>query len=216
MSRGRPVRGSPGSWRMRRAGRSRLGAVSTARAGPPAVVAALAGDLGPGQVADASGALGGVGAIFAGGGHGLAPGGGVLPGITISSGGPFANSPGNHATESRGRIAALSTTWLGLDPTCRGTDGEKRADKGRGDPRQIPGKNGRDVSRFPPAEIGGQSRSVRISARTRPETPGAGTPRSRAAVGVTSTFSTASSLAPGTIPAPEATNRAFIFGSVER
>jgi hypothetical protein len=66
-----------------------IGAVSAARAGPPAVVATLAGDLGPGQVFDASGALGGVGAIFAGGGHGLAPGSGVLPGITISSGGLF-------------------------------------------------------------------------------------------------------------------------------
>ena len=66
-----------------------VGAMAAAWAGSPAVIAALAGDLGLGQIVDACGALGGVGAIFAGGGHGLAPGSEVLPGITISSGGLF-------------------------------------------------------------------------------------------------------------------------------
>jgi hypothetical protein len=66
-----------------------IGAVSAVRAGPPAVIAALAGDLDLGQVVDACGALGGVGAVFAGCRHGLAPGRGVLPGITKSNGGLF-------------------------------------------------------------------------------------------------------------------------------
>jgi hypothetical protein len=66
-----------------------VGAVSAAWAGPPAVVAVLAGDLGLGQVVDACGALGGVGAVFAGCRHGLAPGRGVLPGVTISNDGLF-------------------------------------------------------------------------------------------------------------------------------
>jgi hypothetical protein len=66
-----------------------VGAVPAARAGPLAIIAALAGDLGLGQVVDACGALGGVGAVFAGRRHGLAPGSGVLPGITISNGGLF-------------------------------------------------------------------------------------------------------------------------------
>ncbi len=63
-----------------------VGAVAAPRARSPTVIAAPAGDLGPGQVVDACGALGGVGAVSAGSRHGLAPGGGVLPGITWKSG----------------------------------------------------------------------------------------------------------------------------------
>jgi hypothetical protein len=63
-----------------------VGAVSAAWAGPLAVIAALAGDLGLGKVVDACGALGGVGAVFAGWRHRLAPGRGLLPGITKPSG----------------------------------------------------------------------------------------------------------------------------------
>ena len=63
-----------------------VGAMAASRTGPPAVIAALAGDLGLGQIVDACGALGGVGAIFAGCRHGLAPGRGVLPGITRPNG----------------------------------------------------------------------------------------------------------------------------------
>jgi hypothetical protein len=66
-----------------------VGAMAASRTGPPAVIAALAGDLGLGQIIDACGALGGVGAVFAGSWHDLAPGSGVLPGITISNGGLF-------------------------------------------------------------------------------------------------------------------------------
>jgi hypothetical protein len=43
-----------------------VGAMAASRAGPPTIIAALAGDLGLGQIVDASGALGGVGAVFAG------------------------------------------------------------------------------------------------------------------------------------------------------
>jgi hypothetical protein len=63
-----------------------VGAMAASRTGPPAVIAALAGDLGLGKVVDACGALGGVGAVFAGCRHGLAPGRGFLPGITKPSG----------------------------------------------------------------------------------------------------------------------------------
>ena len=63
-----------------------VGAMAASRTGPPAVIAALAGDLGLGQIVDACGALGGVGAVFAGWRHGLAPGRGFLPGITKLSG----------------------------------------------------------------------------------------------------------------------------------
>jgi hypothetical protein len=66
-----------------------VGAMPAARARPPAIIAALAGELGLGQVVDACGALGGVGAIFAGSRHGVAPGRGFLPGITESDGGLF-------------------------------------------------------------------------------------------------------------------------------
>ena len=66
-----------------------VGAMPATRTRPSAIIAALAGDLGLGQVVNADGALGGVGAIFAGCRHGLAPGRGVLPGITISNGGLF-------------------------------------------------------------------------------------------------------------------------------
>ena len=64
-----------------------VGAVSAARAGPLAIIAALTGDLGLGQIVDTCGALGGVGAVFAGGRHGLAPGREDLPGITKLNGG---------------------------------------------------------------------------------------------------------------------------------
>jgi hypothetical protein len=43
-----------------------VGAMAAAWAASPAVIAALAGDLGLGQIVDASSALGGVGAVFAG------------------------------------------------------------------------------------------------------------------------------------------------------
>jgi D-arabinose 1-dehydrogenase-like Zn-dependent alcohol dehydrogenase len=66
-----------------------IGAMSATRTGTPAVIAVLAGDLGLGQVFEASDALGGVGAIFSGCGHGLTPGTGVLPGITQLDGSLF-------------------------------------------------------------------------------------------------------------------------------
>jgi hypothetical protein len=66
-----------------------VGAMPAARTRPSAIIAALARDFGLGQVVDAGGALGGVGAVFAGSRHGLAPGKGLLPGITISNGGLF-------------------------------------------------------------------------------------------------------------------------------
>lgn len=63
-----------------------VGAMPAARTRPSAIIAALAGDLGLGQVVDACGALGGVGAVFAGSRHGSAPGREVLPGITKDRG----------------------------------------------------------------------------------------------------------------------------------
>jgi hypothetical protein len=66
-----------------------VGTMSAAWAGPPAVVAVLAGELGLGQVFDPRSALGGVGAVFSGCGHGLIPGRGLLPGITQPDGGLF-------------------------------------------------------------------------------------------------------------------------------
>jgi hypothetical protein len=66
-----------------------IGAMAASRTGPPAVIAALAGDLGFGQIVEACGALGRVGAVFAGCRHGLAPGREVLPGITKFNGGLF-------------------------------------------------------------------------------------------------------------------------------
>jgi hypothetical protein len=66
-----------------------VGAVAAAWAASPAVIAALADDLGPGQIVDACGALGGVGAVFAGWQHGRAPGSEILPGITQPDGSPF-------------------------------------------------------------------------------------------------------------------------------
>jgi len=63
-----------------------VGAMAASRTGPPAVIAALAGDFGLGKVVEACGAFSGVGAVFAGWRHGLAPGRGLLPGITKPSG----------------------------------------------------------------------------------------------------------------------------------
>ena len=51
-----------------------VGAMATARAGPPLAISALAADLGLGQVLDAGDALGGIGAVFAGSRHGETPG----------------------------------------------------------------------------------------------------------------------------------------------
>jgi hypothetical protein len=48
-----------------------VGAMATAGAGPPPVVAATLADLGLGQILDAGDALGGVGQIFSGAGHGV-------------------------------------------------------------------------------------------------------------------------------------------------
>jgi hypothetical protein len=66
-----------------------VGAMAASRAGPLAVIATLAGDLGLGEVVNACSALGGVGAVFAGCRHGVAPGREVLPGITRLDGGLF-------------------------------------------------------------------------------------------------------------------------------
>ena len=77
-----------------------VGAVAAARAGSLAIIAALAGDLGLGQIVDACGALSGVGAVFAGCRHGLAPGREVLPGITKPMAVCSQNSPGNLAIDS--------------------------------------------------------------------------------------------------------------------
>src|SRR5512135_419742 len=63
-----------------------VGAVATARAGPAAIVAAAEADVGLRQVIDASDALGGIGAVFAGSWHGEAPGRGDLPGDTPGGG----------------------------------------------------------------------------------------------------------------------------------
>jgi hypothetical protein len=63
-----------------------VGAMAASRTGPPAVIATLAGNFGLGKVIDACGAFGGIGAVFAGWRHGLAPGRGLLPGITKLSG----------------------------------------------------------------------------------------------------------------------------------
>ena len=46
-----------------------IGAMAAAWAGPPAVVPALAADLGLGQILDASDALGGIGSVFTGSWH---------------------------------------------------------------------------------------------------------------------------------------------------
>jgi hypothetical protein len=51
-----------------------VGAMVTPRAGPAAVIAAPEADVGLGQVVDAGDALGGIGAVFAGSWHGVAPG----------------------------------------------------------------------------------------------------------------------------------------------
>jgi hypothetical protein len=51
-----------------------IGAMAAAGTGRAAVIAALAADLGLGQVLDAVDALGGVGSIFAGSWHGASPG----------------------------------------------------------------------------------------------------------------------------------------------
>jgi hypothetical protein len=63
-----------------------VGTMPAARTRPSAIIATLAGDFGLGKVVDACSALGGVGAVFAGWRHGLAPGRGFLPGITKPSG----------------------------------------------------------------------------------------------------------------------------------
>jgi D-arabinose 1-dehydrogenase-like Zn-dependent alcohol dehydrogenase len=66
-----------------------VGAMTAVWTGTPAVIAVLAGDLGLGQVVDACGALGGVGAVFSGCGHGWTPGKEALPGITQLDGDLF-------------------------------------------------------------------------------------------------------------------------------
>jgi hypothetical protein len=66
-----------------------VGAMAASRTGPPAIIAALASDLGLGKIVDACGALGGVGAVFAGSRHSMAPGSEILPGITKPDGSLF-------------------------------------------------------------------------------------------------------------------------------
>lgn len=61
-----------------------VGTVSAMRTRAPAVITALARELGFGQVADAGGALGGIGTIFARPWHDESPGRAVLPGITLA------------------------------------------------------------------------------------------------------------------------------------
>jgi hypothetical protein len=51
-----------------------VGAMATPRAGPAAVIAAPDADVRLGQVVDAGDALAGIGAVFAGSWHGVAPG----------------------------------------------------------------------------------------------------------------------------------------------
>jgi len=58
-----------------------IGAMAATWAGPSAVIAVLAADLGLGQILDARDALGGVGSVFSGSWHGMSPGRG-LPGDT--------------------------------------------------------------------------------------------------------------------------------------
>src|SRR3954466_13845232 len=68
-----------------------IGTVAAARAGPAAVIAALAADLGLGQILDVTDPLGGIGAVFAGSWHGVPPllEGRVLPGSTPGDGDLF-------------------------------------------------------------------------------------------------------------------------------
>jgi hypothetical protein len=77
-----------------------VGAMGASRAGPPTIIAALTGDLGFGQVADMSGALGGIGAIFAGWGHEWRPGRGIYQELRDSMAFCSSNSPGNRAIVS--------------------------------------------------------------------------------------------------------------------
>jgi hypothetical protein len=58
-----------------------IGAMPAMWAGPPAIIAVLAADLGIGQILDARDALGGVGSVFSGAWHGVSPGR-SLPGDT--------------------------------------------------------------------------------------------------------------------------------------
>jgi hypothetical protein len=66
-----------------------IGAIATARARPAAVIAALAADLGLGQILDPVDALSGIGSVFPGSWHGESPGGKCLPGITHRNGDLF-------------------------------------------------------------------------------------------------------------------------------
>jgi hypothetical protein len=75
-----------------------MGAVGT---GPPAIIAALAGDLDLRQVADTSGALGGIRAIFAWWRHEWAPGRGFYQELRDPMAVCSSNSPGNRAIDSR-------------------------------------------------------------------------------------------------------------------
>src|SRR6516225_4185238 len=84
-----------------------VGAVATPGAGSAAVVAAPEADVRPGQVVDAGDALGGIGAVFAGSWHGVAPGRRGLPGGTPGGGKLFAGWPGFLATESENPPCAV-------------------------------------------------------------------------------------------------------------
>ena len=77
------------------------------RAWPPAVITALARELGFRQVADAGCALGGIGTIFARPWHDESPGRAVLPGITLSRGILFTKLPGNRAIDSHNSIISV-------------------------------------------------------------------------------------------------------------
>jgi hypothetical protein len=68
-----------------------VGAMAAARAGPSAVIPALAVDLGLRQILDARDTLGGVGPVFSGSWHGLSPGR-SLPGDTDATTGLFTDS----------------------------------------------------------------------------------------------------------------------------
>jgi hypothetical protein len=74
-----------------------MGAVGT---GPPAIITALAVNLGLGKVVDASGALGGIGAIFAGRWHEWCPGKGFSQELRYAMVVCSSNSPGNRAIDS--------------------------------------------------------------------------------------------------------------------
>jgi hypothetical protein len=89
-----------------------VGAVPAPRAGAAARVAAPDADLGLGQILDAIDTDGGVGAIFAGSGHGVTPERRGLPGDTFDDGRAFTAPPGFLAIDCKKRSNQPQTSRL--------------------------------------------------------------------------------------------------------